>query len=262
MIDLLFGQLPPMEAIADQIEEINVLTADQMNEINDLTAAQEDMMRGLGDGIRAVSTDVDALAGSYLNLVFQLAAATQAGGTLADFLRDNLYPAQRAMGVAFEMIGQSIVDLISGQKTLGEVVINVIQSILRALGWELAARTALLIITGRWAAAAVAAAASIAAFVAAAALSLIKFPDTGTTSTTTTTDWPATVPGGGGAGGIGSTTTIQRAPDIYLTIHIENIYGAGGAEQAGMDIARVLREHALAGGQIFIQEAIAPIAGV
>ncbi|KKL65064.1 hypothetical protein LCGC14_2158720, partial [marine sediment metagenome] len=55
------------------------------------------------------------------------------------------------------------------------------------------------------------------------------------------------VPGGGG---IPSTTTIQRAPDIYVTIHIENIYGAGGAEQAGMDIARVLREHALAGGQI------------
>ena len=62
-----------------------------------------------------------------------------------------------------------------------------------------------------------------------------------------------------GGGGIGSSTTIQRAPDIFLTIHIENIYGAGGAEQAGMDIARVLREHALAGGQIFIQEAIAPM---
>lgn len=57
----------------------------------------------------------------------------------------------------------------------------------------------------------------------------------------------------------GSRTTIMRAPDIYLTIHIENIYGAGGAEQAGMDIARVLREHALAGGQIYIQEAIAPM---
>ena len=62
-----------------------------------------------------------------------------------------------------------------------------------------------------------------------------------------------------GGGGIPSSTTIQRAPDIFLTIHIENIYGAGGAEQAGMDIARVLREHALAGGQIFIQEAIAPM---
>ncbi len=61
-----------------------------------------------------------------------------------------------------------------------------------------------------------------------------------------------------GAGAVGSTTSIQRAPDIYIYITIDgSVYGAGGPLEVGEQMARALEEYAGIGGRIHIAEALA-----
>jgi len=56
--------------------------------------------------------------------------------------------------------------------------------------------------------------------------------------------------------GLGSTTTIQRQPDIHVYITVQgSVYGAGGPEQVGEEMARALEKYAGIGGRIMIEEA-------
>lgn len=61
---------------------------------------------------------------------------------------------------------------------------------------------------------------------------------------------------GGTTADLGSTTTIQRQPDIHIYINVQgSVYGAGGPEQVGEEMARALEKYAGIGGRILIEEA-------
>jgi hypothetical protein len=57
--------------------------------------------------------------------------------------------------------------------------------------------------------------------------------------------------------GVGSSTTIQRVPDIYIYQTFQGpIIGAGGMREFGEFTADALKEYAGIGGRIHIAEAI------
>jgi len=59
----------------------------------------------------------------------------------------------------------------------------------------------------------------------------------------------------GGAGGIGSTTTVQRAPEIRVYNYFNGpVWGEGGPAEVGKDIAYALREYLDIGGTLVFLE--------
>jgi hypothetical protein len=55
---------------------------------------------------------------------------------------------------------------------------------------------------------------------------------------------------------------VQQAPDIYIYITVQgSVYGPGGLQQVGGELAEALKEFAGIGGRIHIQEAIVPVRG-
>jgi phage-related protein len=76
---------------------------------------------------------------------------------------------------------------------------------------------------------------------------------------------PEAAAGGTAAGGganLGSTTTIQRAPDIYIYQYFQApIIGVGGMQEVGEFMADALRRFVGIGGRIHIIEGLAPVTG-
>lgn len=284
----LYGEwLPQLKGTKEVVEELIPLF-DNFGRMIEMAAINVDNLAGME--MRAMGIDIRDS--------FQ--EAQVAGESFTEFLRNNLAAAQSTAITSFQAIGQAISDIITGQKTLKVVFLDVMASILKGLADELAARSVVLLIMGNLAGAALAAAGALAAYTAAAIAAAaaaaavpgeipavptgggggggrptpvwgVRPPRLGSPEWETPfifgpppgpIGWTPPDADGGGGGGFGSITTIQRQPDIFITINFSgNIFGAGGAAQAGMDIAQVLREHALTGGQIYIEEAIAPIAG-
>jgi len=200
-------------------------------------------------------TMTDQIAGAFQNM---LMSASDWASLLADTLVN-------VVGTGLVAVGEMIVTGADAWSIFRNAALEACAAVLRAIGEQLLAWAVLKVMMWDWASAALAAAGAVAAFIAAGVLHAYA-----QSLNPTTTANPVTIPAvaGGGAGGTGGTgytgsqTTVQQAPDIYIYITVQgSVYGPGGLQQVGGELAEALKEFAGIGGRIHIQEAIVPVRG-
>jgi predicted nucleic acid-binding Zn-ribbon protein len=247
-----YGQ--EISQMQEDLEAVSMASVGVAEQFANMANATTSSMAQMGDTTKSTTAQiVEAFKGMSMNV-----------GGWTTMLMTNLV---NVVGTGLEAVGMMLVNGADAWSIFRNAALNAIAAVLEAIGQELLiwGIKSMIPIFGMFnpVGGGLAIAGSVAAFIAAGAVRA-NIPGGGGGSTFNPVTYTPVDYGAGteGAENLGSQTTIQRAPDIYIYITVNGpVVGTAGISEVGKFLADCLQEYAGIGGRIHIEEAIVPVRG-